>query len=174
MATLKKKLDLYDKAIGLDVEINATQDLALDSLDQDLKVMSGTEVLAANIRRRLTTPIYGYAKLVRTATGYQYVDLDYGSGFSKYLSQPLTDSYVSETLSIIEQTVSQESRVAMVQANLMANSLNFYEVELVYAPNTPDVLNTQDIATGTFEDYSVFSDQVAANYSLLLPLYNSY
>jgi hypothetical protein len=171
MAALKHRLDVYDNVIGSDVKIAPLGDLALDPLDSDLSVLSGSEALGAAVRRRLSTPLTGYGRIVKTARGYEYVDADYGSTLSNFLSAPITDLALDDVVEVVQQDASKDPRLAQTAAAITEVNQNGYAIQLYYLPKTVDELIAQGLTVGNYAENTVFSAQVATNYSLLLPLY---
>lgn len=171
MAALKRRLDIYDDVIGSDIKINPLGDLELDPLDSDLSVASGSEVLGNAVRRRLSTPLNGYGRIVRTAEGYQLIDNDYGSSLSNFLSAPLTDLGVEDAVEAIQQDAAKDIRIAQAVAAVNSVNQNGYSVQLYYIPRDVNDLNKEDLTIGSYASDTVFNAQVATNYSLLLPLY---
>ncbi len=171
MAALKRRLDIYDDVIGSDIKINPLGDLELDPLDSDLSVATGSEVLGSAVRRRLSTPLNGYGRVVRTATGYQVIDSNYGSALSNFLSAPLTDLALEEVVEVVKQDAVQDIRIAQAAAAISSVGQNGYSIQLYYIPRGVNELKREDITVGEYSSETIFNAQVATNYSLLLPLY---
>jgi hypothetical protein len=123
------------------------------------------------LRRRLSTPLNGYARVVKTSRGYEYLDASYGSRLSNFLSAPLTDLSLQEAVAAVEQDVVKDNRVAVARGDVNEVQQNGYTIELYFAPKSINEIKAQDNTAGSYAQDSVFNAQVATNYSLIIPLY---
>jgi len=121
-----------------DISFDETGDLVLTWIQ-------GPPVLLGIVDRRLGTLPVEYARVVRTSSGTEELDIDYGSSLPQYVSYPST--------SLNQPLISQ------IVSNALANepAINFTSVNLTTSPTSTTAsiqvlftaVNSQDILTTT-------------------------
>lgn len=174
MTTLNLPLDDYDAAIGVDLKFDISGDLALDSLDGDLATVSGAASMSESIRRRITTPFEGYARLVKTTENtLDPIGLGYGSNAASYLSNPITNVGLSDDLAAdINDAVNQDRRVQVSQTYIseVTNTQSKLGLVLNYRLYEPNSLAERRLSVGEFSIAGLTIGTISRNQQLIIPV----
>lgn len=117
-----KQSPFYDRdprVIGSDIAIRE-EDLSVSS-NGDIETITGVESIIENLLRRMTTPINGYARWIRTANGLEIIDEDFGNGAYSFLSTPITKSDPSAIKLAVLTAASQETRIVVNKVEVVTN-----------------------------------------------------
>lgn len=117
--------------IGNDIFIEPLGDITTNSTG-DLETITGVESIVHSLLRRVTTPIDGFSRWIRTANGLTAIDDDYGNGAYSFLSTPLISSSPDAIEQAIYVAAEAEQRIRIVKVVTESNYRDSVRVQLDY------------------------------------------
>jgi hypothetical protein len=167
MASITLPISQLDQAYGVDLLLDGSKDLSLDTYEPDLAAVVGPKSVATSLRRRLTTTPQGFTRMVKTVDGYRAVDEGYGSILMSFLSAPITSQFLDAIVEEAEKTALQDLRIASTQGNIVGVDMSEVKLQL-YSTVEPEPIG--QVITGEFDLNGLPVGTVNTNYQFVLPL----
>lgn len=133
--------------VSRDISITDAGDLLLDATGE----LVLQESHAPSMSRRISTPLTGYARLVKDYQGYRMVDEEYHCRLNEYLSGPLTSLDVDAMVAAVENSLAYDKRIDVLDVqlteqqaqNTVSFEVTYYDKELQEAKTT--TIETQNV-----------------------------
>lgn len=141
-----QSFDRSQTATGIDLVLEPLGDLQLTATG-DLQLTQGADLIIKSFMRRLHTPVAGYRRWVRTATGLRELDSEYGNPAYGALSQPLSAETEQQIRAGVEACARAEGRIEVVSVTLTPLPVYRGRVELTLVYR---ILSEEQLRTTTY------------------------
>jgi phage baseplate assembly protein W len=115
---------------GTDIVLKNNDDLVTNG--GDFTTITGVALITAALMRRLQTPTNGYKRLVRSSTGLQVTDDDYGNAVYDNLSNPITAATTLEIEQKLRKAATAESRIEVINVKVNQTDLTTLVADITY------------------------------------------
>lgn len=126
---------------GIDLDLDYNDSFVVTTLG-DFQTISGEDLIAKALVRRLMTPPSGMRRWIKTPNGVTRIDENYGNEIFDYLSAPLNYTVLNEVHRAITDCVAQELRVEMDDLKITLVNVNTIDVEILYRIRPDEQLRT--------------------------------
>ncbi len=112
--------EAFEPSIERQFSINITdfyfqvQDDIQTSSRGDLKTITNAALIKSALLRRVSTPVAGYRRWVRSVDGLVEIDSDYGDELFFYLSAPITSINIQKIQQAVKRSAAADKRIEII------------------------------------------------------------